>query len=243
MKEIPMISTTMWVKDSIHDVIIASKLSNLLAKRNDEFTPTIFDAYSLSKKRRAFNSNNEEQIALFESCIANKEENTITLTNSDRKKREVLFGFTIDVAYFATVITFEVTHSYFKSDVEKQKYMDIVKQLIEIVNPLYARTDDIGNSLEILDKAGEETYICVTDHIPAIFWGNYFGEKYVEYFGKEKLLNSPCGIVEPIGKGILIAMSNDPMNFCSKECLEARKKLGKYLNVAKTNPIKRIFGM
>lgn len=244
MNEIQMISTTMWSIDSIHNTVIATRLSELMAKRNDEFTSTIFDAYTLPKKRsRVFDHCNDEQVALFEQCISNEKELTIMLTNSDRKKREVLFGFTIDFAPEFTVVTFQVTHSYFVAEGEKTKYMSIVKELIGIINPIYAKIDDIGESLEILDKSGEDTYQCVIDYVPAIFWGNYFGEKYIQQYGKDKLLSSPYGIISNVGNGILITMNDDPMIYNTKECSEDRKRLSKYLHVGKPNPIKKLFGL
>lgn len=243
MKEIQMISVAMWCLDNVRTTTILDKLDDLFAKRTDEFMATVIYGSERTKNKNCkYDATNTSDNDLYKACLQDEKIYRVVLTNSDRKKREVLFGFIIDFAYFATVITFEVTHSYFKTEVEKEKYMSIVKELIEIVSPFYGNIDDIGESLEILKKAGEDTYICVTDYVPAIYWGNYFGEKYVTHYGKDKLLDSPYGIVSNVGNGIFITMNDDPMNYNTKECAENRKRLSRYLQVGKPNPIKKLFG-
>ena len=196
-----------------------------------------------NKKNRGFNPNSNDDINLFKQCMIDEQVLRIVLTNSDRKKRNILFGLTIDFPSWATVVSFEVSHSYFVSEVERETYLKIIKDLITKFNPVYAMVDDIEESIEILKKSREETYRCVTEYIPSIFWGNYFGEKYVSQFGKDKLLNSHYGISSSVGNGILITMDNNPMNYNTIECTDNRKRLSKYLHVGKPNSIKKLLGI
>lgn len=242
MNEIPMINATMWTHTDLRDKKIIEKLKQLFVMRKDDLKPKIIYGGKLtSNKNKKFNNENEEDIKLFYNCLSNKDVLRIVLTNDDRIKEKIIFAFTIAFVPQFTVITFEATHTFFSSQEQKDKYMSIVKELIEIVDPIYAKIDDIGNSLDILEKYGEETYQCVINYVPAIFWGNYFGQKYVTQYGREKLLNSPYGIVSIVGNGILITTTNDPMNYNSKECAVNRKKLSKYLNISRQNLIKKLF--
>lgn len=88
-----------------------------------------------------------------------------------------------------------------------------------------------------MDKIGGD----IVKEIPAVFWGNYFGEKYIKQYGEDKLLNAPYGNIERVGKGIMITMTNDLMEFDSPNCVKARKKLNKYLGIGKYKFFKKIF--
>lgn len=242
MKEIPMISSTMWTLKNIREKDTIIKIKELIAMGNDIFIPTIIYGGKLTQKRnKNYDVNNVDDANLLENCLNDSNVLSISLTNSDRKKREVVFGFIIDFVTQVTVITFEVSHTYFKTQNEKEKYISIVKQLISITDPMFCKIDDIANANNIMDEMGEDIYQ-LQNHIPAVFWGNYFGEKYINQFGEDKLISYPLGNVIRVDKGIMITMTNDPMEFNSDECVEERKKLSRYLGIRKFRLFKKIFG-
>lgn len=242
MKEVPMINATMWTQVNLREGSIISRLSELLAKRTDDFMPTIIYGGKLTaRKNKKYDKDNEDDVNLFIKCLNDNDVLRIILTNSDRKKREVMFAFTIAFVPQFTAVSLEVTHSFFRSQNEKDRFMDIITKMIEIISPMFVNIDDIGNSLDIMEEAGEDTYQ-LDKYVPALFWGNYFGEKYISHFGEEKLLNSPFGYVTKVCSGIMITMTNDPMEFDSDKCVEERKKLSKYIGIGKFRLIKKIFG-
>lgn len=242
MKEIPMISSTMWTLKDIREANTVLKIKELFAMGNDIFIPSIIYGGKLTqKKNKSYDINNLDDVNLFENCFYDSRVLSISLTNSDRNKREVIFGFTIDFVPRVTVITFEVSHTYFKTQSEKEKYISIVKQLISITDPIFCKIDDIASANNIMDEMGEGIYQ-LENYIPAIFWGNYFGEKYINQLGEERLANFPFGNISRVDKGIMITMTNDPMEFNSDECVEVRKKLSKYLGIGKFRLFKKIFG-
>lgn len=244
MNETPFISVTMWSIEPIQNSEVVRFLTENFAKAKDVFAPTvIYGGYLTKRKNQSFDPNCEKDIKLFENCIYDKEVYSITLTNSDMQNRNVLFGFTIDFPPWATIIKFQLSHSYFVGNKEKQVFMSIVNDLICTIEPVFALIDDIEESIEILEKSGEETYQCIIDYVPTIFWGNYFGKKYIDHYGKDHLLNSPVGIVSELGNGVLITMNDDPLTYNSKECSERRKKLGKYLHVGKPISFRKFIGL
>ena len=241
MEEFPMIKFALWTQCDLRQDYIIEQIKYMMAKREDIFEPTVIYGGKLTGKRnKSYNINNEEDANIFVKCLGDTDVLSIVLTNSDRKKRGVIFGFTIDFPPECTVISFEVTHSFFKTYEDKNKFMDIVQELIELTNPMFAKIDDIGNSLDIMDEMGEDIYQ-LQSHIPAIFWVNYFGEKYIEKYGEVKLLNAPSGKIEHVGNGIMITMTNDLMEFDTNNCVEARKKVSKYLGVGKYKLFKKVF--
>lgn len=242
MKETPMISSTMWTLRNIREKDTIIKIKEFIAMGNDIFIPTIIYGGKLTQKRnKNYDVNNIDDVNLLENCLNDNNVLSISLTNSDRKKREVVFGFIIDFVPQVTVITFEVSHTYFKTQNEKEKYVSIVRQLISITDPMFCKIDDIANANKIMDEMGEEIYQ-LQNHIPAVFWGNYFSEKYISQFGEDKLINFPLGNVARVDKGIMITMTNDPMEFNSDGCYKARKKLSRYLGIGKYRLFKKIFG-
>jgi hypothetical protein len=241
MKEIPMIEFTLWTQKNLRQVDTINKFKEIMAKRDDIFQPTAIYGGKLTKKRnKVYDISNEEDVALFSKCMLDEDVLRIVLTNSDRKKRETIFGFTIAFVPQFTVISFEVAHSFFKTKKDNDEFLLIIKQMIEITNPMFANIDDIGNTLDIMYEMGEDIYQ-LQNHIPAIFWGNYFGEKYIEQYGKDKLLNAPYGNIERVGNGIMITMTNDLMEFSTPNCVESRKKLNKYLGIGKYKFFKKKF--
>lgn len=240
MKETPQIDFSAWTKKDLRKEDVINKLIEIIAVREDAFKATAIYGGKLTKKQnKVYDCNNKDDILLFKNSLLNEDVLVTTLTNSDRKKREYIFGFSIDFSIQANILSFGVSHSYFTSKERKEKFIKIIKELIKISEPMFATVEDIGNSLKIMDKMGEETYQ-VHKYIPAIFWGNYFGEKYIEEYGREKLLDSPVGNIELIGNGIMITMNDDLMQYDTKQCENTRKKLSKYLGIGKYRMLKKI---
>lgn len=237
-----MIKASMWTQVNLREEVIISKLTELLLRKADEFIPTVIYGGKLTaRKNKKFDKDDTEDINLFTKCLNDTDVLRIVLTNSDRKKRDIIFAFTIAFVPQFTVVSLEVTHSFFKSQNEKDRFMEIITQMIEVISPMFVNIDDIDNSLGIMEEAGEDIYQ-VEKYVPALFWGNYFGEKYVNHFGEERLIKSPHGHVSRVCSGIMITMTNDPMEYNSDECVEARKKLSRYLGIGKFRLFKKIFG-
>lgn len=239
MTEIPMLEFTAWTEKDLRQEDIIEKLINILIKRDDIFTPiTIYGGEGTKIKNQPFDKNEIKDLELFKKCMMNKKVLTICLSNNDKEEKEIYFGFTIGFAPKFSAISFDVSNTYFKTIEEKEKFKDIIVQIIETIDPIYANIDDVSNSLNIMDKMAEDGYK-VFKYIPAIFWGNYFGQKYIEKFGKEKLLNLSNVNKEDIGNGILITMTNDILEFNSKECKVRRDKVRKKLHIGKFRIFKK----
>jgi hypothetical protein len=227
-----MINATMWTQVNLREKAIILQLSELLAKGIDDFIPTIIYGGKLTaRKNKKYNKENEEDINLFSKCLNDNEVLRIVLTNSDRKKREVEFAFTIAFVPQFTVISFEVTHSFFKSQNEKARFIEIINRMIKITKPMFANIDDIGNSLNIMEDMGEDIYQ-LDKYVPAVFWGNYFGKHYADKIGREKILSFNGHRVEELKNGgIYIQISPQPLNPSSLSDRRAQRELAKLIGV------------
>jgi hypothetical protein len=47
-------------------------------------------------------------------------------------------------------------------------------------------------------------------YLPGLFWLNFFGPRYCELLGAERLLTTPAHSVAAVGDGVLVALADDP---------------------------------
>jgi hypothetical protein len=66
-------------------------------------------------------------------------------------------------------------------------------------------------------------------YLPGIYWLNYFGKRYVDFIGKEKLLTTPAYKVEKIGYGILVQLHEDGSKWDSKEYRKVENNILNYI--------------
>jgi hypothetical protein len=49
--------------------------------------------------------------------------------------------------------------------------------------------------------------------LPGLFWMNFFGRRYRDLIGHERLLSAPAPIVEDVGEGVLIGLGREPKDW------------------------------
>ena len=77
--------------------------------------------------------------------------------------------------------------------------------------------------------------------LPGVYWANFFGEKYVRWFGENLFLNAPCYKKEPLpGGGWLVLTASTPLAYERDEPrrleLALRRHLGEEAFFDKTRP-------
>jgi hypothetical protein len=226
MEEKHYIEQTYWTTQSIKNNGIAEKLANLFAVRDDEFAPTALYGEKLTKnKNEKYDKTKEDK---FVECINTPDINYVVLTNSDRVKRDVIFGLRINMLDAYSLISFCVTHSYFNSDEKLQKFLNIGKEIAGIINPIYGLVHDDADFVEIM--GGQP--VKILEKIPGVFWGNYFGEPYISKIGKQKLLSSTVYKVEELKNGdIYLQISDTPFKSSSDEERKIQKNIAKHLGI------------
>lgn len=67
--------------------------------------------------------------------------------------------------------------------------------------------------------------------LPSLFWGNFFGPVYVEFFGRQKLLKAPDCIIEELPDGgIFLRLSKSIFDLTLEEVVGRVEKLKEYLD-------------
>jgi hypothetical protein len=69
------------------------------------------------------------------------------------------------------------------------------------------------------------------ERLPGIYWANFFGRPYVEFFGREKLLATPCYEVREINDDLILLLTAESLNAAEMiESDEVVNQVKEYLN-------------
>ena len=71
----------------------------------------------------------------------------------------------------------------------------------------------------------------LAERLPGIYWANFFGRPYIDFFGREKLLAAPCHEAREIGDDLILLLTADsPYRGELFENDEVARRLKQYLN-------------
>jgi len=223
------IKQTFWTKKEIKDEIVGKRLVHLLIERDDELKPTYWYGGKYENKKIDNETSKLFTEALLDDTAINGflQYTQYAFTNNDRKKRD----FNFDIHFGGAgceynIFSFRISHEYFTNQERLDKFLTLSREIILLLNPFYGKIHDIGDGLK--GVSNNQTY-GVLEKVPRIFWGNYFGDIYIERIGEEKLLSCKAYKIEKIGNGIYIQLTKSPLEFETNECKQARKKLESYI--------------
>jgi hypothetical protein len=57
----------------------------------------------------------------------------------------------------------------------------------------------------------------VAKYLPGLYWMNFYGRRYSEYLGRERLLRTPAHSIRDVGDGILLELAEDPSSWSGQE--------------------------
>lgn len=76
--------------------------------------------------------------------------------------------------------------------------------------------------------------------LPGVFWLNFFGRRYRELLGNDRLLSTPAPIVSAVGDGVLVGLGGDPTAWATEAYARAEAKVRDHLGAefffAKSDP-------
>jgi hypothetical protein len=99
----------------------------------------------------------------------------------------------------------------------------LFKELVQSTNAIYAYISHQN------PRARQHVIGTIESRMPGVFWCNYYGKPFVEFFGREKLLNGPWFSTEETNQGIYTFLTEKP----DKELLkkpEIELNAQRYLN-------------
>ena len=229
MNERKYLDFTFWTKKNIKDKVIGIKLSQLFLERNDELKPEFWWGGIYKNKRIDDNTPNQfmNELLDFTEKYGILQKVTYTFASSERKSRDfifrILFGF---IPKMFSHLSFSISHEYFTSQERINKFLSISRELILLFRPFYAKYHDMSDSVNSMTN---KQTMDVLNKIPRVYWGNYFGEMYLQKITDKKLESFEVFKNEKIGNGRFIQLTATPFDFNTKEFKEKQKRLEKII--------------
>ncbi|PGL67101.1 hypothetical protein [Bacillus sp. AFS055030] len=103
----------------------------------------------------------------------------------------------------------------------KENIENIFREIIILVNGIY------GYITHIYPEDRQHVTGTIQTRLPGIFWCNYFGEKYIDFFGKEKIISYPWFHIESLeNEGIITYLAKEPdKDLLNSDELEMKAKI------------------
>ena len=128
-------------------------------------------------------------------------------------------------------------------DKRKDAIVGLFKDMIRIFEAIYGY---IGHDDTIHRQHVPGT---LQKRMPGVFWYNYFGPKYVEFFTRDRIVTFPWFSIEEMNGGLITCLSESPKDLLASDELEKKAKvhLGSesfgdvdaYLQASRHNPLYR----
>ena len=85
---------------------------------------------------------------------------------------------------------------------------------------LLTLTSEIGESIHVdygyiahaKQAKRQSAVLTPAERLPGIYWANFFGRPYIEFFGREKLLATPCYEVREINNDLILLLTGESLN-------------------------------
>lgn len=120
-----------------------------------------------------------------------------------RKRPEALLCFSLErfpKAKFNDV-SLLIRESAFKS---QQQVNELLNFIVELCSTIRA---DYGFIAHTKQERRQSPILTPAERLPGIFWANFFGQPYIEFFGRQKLLESECYEVREVNETLILLLT------------------------------------
>jgi hypothetical protein len=105
---------------------------------------------------------------------------------------------------------------------EARTFIDYAFELFKLFEPVYGRVCCMEDyrAKNLVQGAVAENAVGndLRKHLPGIYWANFFGPRYVDFFGEDSLLTAPAHEARWLGEaGILLLVSESPFEYDDPE--------------------------
>jgi len=203
------IEMSFFTRSNIRDWGLAQNMLNLFFLEFQEFAPKFIDS---GRGSRAISQRDYGYLSL---VWANDDNVTFYRTDNYRCQIAMLLG---NLKSGHKLMSLWVERNYFNVESNINKFIKLGNQIHEVLKPDYGLIHEARSKLELATiqdpKYGKTILpIDLDKGIPGIYWANYFGEKYVESIGRDKLKSSPdAQLVELSNGGVLLLTGDSPAN-------------------------------
>ena len=176
---------------------VAADLLNVLLRRSTPYAPEKWGADG--RPRYAIDLNDLSPI--IEEWVAPKEFKSFLFArkrpakaemwlNIDRFERAKFNGFS---AY--------ILDRYFKKIDQEKELLDLITDICVSMSSVY------GYIAHKRQASRQSPILTPAERLPGVYWANFFGQPYIDFFGREKLLATPCYDVQEINENLILLLT------------------------------------
>ena len=197
----PIIDVRLMCLNDFYNRELSTKVIELINSYGKDFIPDKFDNYQPLKKK--YNLENLDEVLEGwlneEGNSVNKEYmmGSLLMKKSRSSKASYMISWEKTQEPNFHYFSLSVNIDYLKNQKKIQKFMELSKELIFAFNPVNGW---------IINKMSNHNSGPINLRLrhPELQWLNIFGKPYIELFGREKLLNTPCYKAYELSEDIII---------------------------------------
>lgn len=137
------------------------------------------------------------------------------------------------------ISSYNIAESYVKNKENLEKWLDYNHKLVEVHNGWFgfiATRDESEYKIVVRYKRHDGVVIGASPgtqlgyNIPGVFWGNYFGKFYIDWFGRDKFDTLPRVTKKDLPNGaIFFTTAETPWDWNTEECRRLQRKVMEHL--------------
>ncbi len=197
----PVIAVKFKCLNDFYNRELATKIIELINSYGKDFMPDKFDNYQPLKKK--YNLENLDEVLEGwlneEGNSVNKEYmmGSLLMDKSRSSKASYMVSWKKTQEPNFHFFSFDCDIEYLKKKGNLSKFLELSSKLCLVLNPVQGR---------IVNCMGKHTFAPLDLRLrhPELQWLNVFGKPYIELFGREKLLNTPCYKAYELSEDIII---------------------------------------
>lgn len=94
-----------------------------------------------------------------------------------------------------------ISEKYFKKIGPEKEMLDFITELCSVMGAAY------GFIAHKTQESRQSPILTPAERLPGIYWANFFGQPYIDFFGRERLLATPCHEVREINENLILLLT------------------------------------
>src|SRR5215813_1789190 len=94
-----------------------------------------------------------------------------------------------------------ISDKYFKEVGQENELLDLITDICLATDAVY------GFIVHKTQESRQSPILTPAERLPGIYWANFFGQPYIDFFGREKLLATPCHEVREINENLILLLT------------------------------------
>jgi hypothetical protein len=183
---------------------VGDRFINTLCRYDHSYLPERWDTEDRTRLRQRFDCSSLR--AFFEEWTRPEEWKTLFFERTRPFRIEMLVD--IQRSSYAKFNEFSafIHEKQFRNSTHERELLTFTSEIGESIHV------DYGYIAHAKQAKRQSAVLTPAERLPGIYWANFFGRPYIEFFGREKLLNTPCYEVREINNDLILLLTAESLN-------------------------------